>query len=150
VLFGAILILTGLKMLSQRGHHASKPPRLPGFLSHGSRAPLAAIILADVIFAVDSIPAAFAVTTQTFLVIAANAFAILGLRPTYVLLAGGLDRFRHLGTGVALVLVLIGVKLAIEGAVHVPSWVSLVGVIAILGSSVLLSLRSPDTERVLR
>lgn len=116
--------------------------------------PLLAVIIAiataDVVFAVDSIPAVFAVTTEPFLVVSANAFAVLGLRPTYFLLAGAMDRFVHLQTGLAIVLIGVGAKMLLADVVHIPVWVNLAGVVLILGGAIgasLLSTRSAPGER---
>jgi tellurite resistance protein TerC len=142
IVFGALLILTGLRMLhGGGGDHEPRPPRLPrALLARPGLAPLLTIIVADVVFAVDSIPAAFGVTTNSFLVVASNAFAILGLRPTYVLLAGGMARFAYLEPAVAVLLVAIGVKLAVADLVHVPDLVSLAAVALVLAGGIVLSL----------
>ena len=103
----------------------------------------------DIIFAVDSIPAIFAVTQEPFLVFTANAFAILGLRAMYFLLADLMHRFVHLKAGLAAVLVWVGVKMLLHLVdVKVPTLVSLGVVAALVATSVLLSLRatSPDRE----
>ena len=79
----------------------------------------------DVIFAVDSIPAIFAVTSAPFLVLTSNAFAILGLRTLYFLLAGMIGRFAYLKLGLAGVLVFVGTKMLISDVYKVPIWTSL-------------------------
>jgi tellurite resistance protein TerC len=109
-----------------------------------------AIATADVVFAVDSIPAVFAVTTEPFLVVSANAFAVLGLRPTYFLLAGAMDRFVHLQTGLAIVLILVGAKMLLADVLHIPVWVNLAAVVVILTTAIvasLLSTRQAPRER---
>lgn len=166
-LFGAFLVLTGIKML--RSNHASIDPgrnpvvKLLGRvmpITDGYRGqkltvreagrlmatPLLAVLVViettDVLFAVDSIPAIFAVTTDPFLVFTSNAFAILGLRALYFLLAGMMGRFVHLKTGLAAVLVFVGTKMLLSHVYHLPIWASL-GVIALLiGGSVVTSLRA--------
>ena len=83
---------------------------------------------ADVIFAVDSVPAIFAITTDTFVVYTSNIFAILGLRALYFALAAMVDRFAYLKTALAFILIFIGAKIVVAdtfGLVHVPPWVSL-------------------------
>ena len=95
----------------------------------------------DVLFAVDSIPAIFAVTTNTFIVFTSNAFAILGLRALYFLLAGVLDRFHYLKAGLAAVLVFVGVKMLASDWWHVPIWASLLVIAVLIGGSILVSLR---------
>ena len=91
-------------------------------------AALLAVALADVIFAIDSIPAVLAITTDTFLIFAANAFALLGLRALYFLLDGMAQRFEYLHYGLGALLVFVGVKMLVEDIVgHLPVGVSLGG-----------------------
>jgi len=97
----------------------------------------------DVVFAVDSIPAIFAITTDPFIVLTSNVFAILGLRAMYFLLAGLQDRFHLLPYGLALVLVLIGTKMLLIDIYHIPVQWSLLGTALILGATMLLSLKIP-------
>lgn len=108
---------------------------------------LVAIEAADVLFAVDSVPAALGVTSNTFLVFSSNALAILGLRSLFFLLSGLLARFHHLATGLAFVLAFIGVKMLLTDVWHMPIALSL-GVIAIaLTVSIVWSLRTePPSE----
>jgi len=107
-----------------------------------------ALAAADVVFAVDSIPAVFGVTTEPFLVVSANAFAVLGLRPTYFLLAGAMRRFVHLQIGLAIVLLGVGAKMLLADVVHIPTWLNLAGVIGIIGISIATSLlATPTAER---
>jgi tellurite resistance protein TerC len=108
----------------------------------------------DVIFAVDSIPAIFAITTVPFIVFAANAFAMLGLRALYFLLVGVMDRFVYLSQGLAVILGVIGVKMLLIDVWHVPIWLSLGLIVVILGATAVLSLRAtpqgaaePDPEK---
>jgi tellurite resistance protein TerC len=96
----------------------------------------------DVIFAVDSIPAIFAVTTVPFIVFAANAFAMLGLRALYFLLVGVMDRFVYLSQGLAVILGVIGVKMLLIDVWHVPIWLSLGLIVVILAVTAVLSLRA--------
>lgn len=115
--------------------------------------PLAMVMLAigttDLLFALDSIPAVFGITSEAYLVFAANAFALMGLRQLYFLIRDLITKLRHLNKGIALILVFIGIKLLLE-ACHsvlgwnvplVPVWLSLVVIIAILGVTTVLSLR---------
>ncbi|MBW8697956.1 Inner membrane protein alx [Streptomyces sp. MBT84] len=112
---------------------------------------VAAIEAADVIFAVDSVPAVLAVSNDAFIVYTSNAFAILGLRALYFMLAGLLDRFHYLSKGLALILAFIGVKLVLQAShktinkdiPEIPSLVSLAVIVAVLATSVVLSLRRP-------
>src|SRR5712671_4641056 len=86
----------------------------------------------DVIFALDSIPAVFAVTGDLFLVYTSNVFAMLGLRSLYFLLGGVVERFRFLPAGLAAILVFVGAKMLLSGVVEVPTWVSLAVIAAAL------------------
>jgi len=102
---------------------------------------LVLVEFSDVIFAVDSIPAIFAITTDPFIVLTSNIFAILGLRAMYFLLADMADRFSLLKYGLALVLIFIGGKMLLIDLYKIPVSVSLAVVALIIGSSVVLSLR---------
>ncbi|WP_374261319.1 TerC family protein [Zoogloea sp.] len=101
---------------------------------------LVMVELSDVIFAVDSIPAIFAITTDPFIVLTSNLFAILGLRAMYFLMAGMADRFSLLKYGLALVLVFIGAKMLLVDVVKIPVLVSLAVVAVLIGGAVALSL----------
>jgi len=103
---------------------------------------LVAVEAADLVFAVDSIPAVLAISDDTFIVYTSNAFAILGLRSLYFLLSGLLGKFRYLGTGLGVVLGFIGLKMLISDLWHVPVWASLGVIAVVLTGSVLLSLRA--------
>ena len=163
--FGIFLILTGIRMARQGEVeiHPEKNPvlRLLGkvipivarhegdrlFVREGGRrmaTPLfAALILVatfDVIFAVDSIPAIFAVTRDTFIVYAANAFSLLGLAALYFVLVGMMGRFRYLNLGLAAVLVFVGVKMTLTDVLHIPTYLSLLVIVGILGLAVGASL----------
>lgn len=112
------------------------------------------IELSDVVFAVDSIPAIFAITTDPFIVFTSNIFAIMGLRALYFLLADMAERFHFLKYGLALVLIFVGGKMLIVDWFHVPTWVSLLVIGAIVAGSVAVSLlvtkkpgRSGSTRR---
>jgi len=164
--FGAFLVFTGLKLLrsSEIGVSPDRNPvlrlmrRRVRMTDEFSRdkffvrknglwwaTPLLAVLIVvettDVLFAVDSIPAIFAVTTNTFIVFTSNAFAILGLRALYFLLAGVLDRFHYLKAGLAAVLVFVGVKMLASDAFLVPIWASLLVIAGLIGGSILASLR---------
>ena len=101
----------------------------------------------DLVFAVDSIPAIFAVTRDPFIVFTSNIFAILGLRSLYFLLASVIHRFHYLRYGLALVLGFVGVKMLLSGYWHVPIGLSLGIVVGLLGGSVLLSLLVPPRDK---
>ncbi|MCL7673488.1 TerC family protein [Klebsiella pneumoniae] len=108
--------------------------------------------LSDVIFAVDSIPAIFAVTTDPFIVLTSNLFAILGLRAMYFLLAGGAERFSMLKYGLSVILVFIGVKMLIVDFYHIPVAISLGVVGGILAVTLLINAwvnRQHDKQRKL-
>ncbi len=163
--FGAFLIVTGIRMARQDEVEID-PERNPllrivrRFLPmttrfHGERllvrengrrrgTPLlAALILVaafDVAFAIDSIPAIFAITRNTFVVFAANAMSLLGLGSLYFVLLGLIARFTYLDDGLAAVLVLIGVKMMLSEVIHVPVLLSLLLVIAVLAVAIILSL----------
>jgi len=165
-IFGAFLIFTGIKMLVQRDSHIdpSKSKTLRLFRRfvpmtddfEGQRflvrrkgilmaTPLLAVLVVievtDVIFAVDSIPAVFAVTSEPFIVFASNAMALLGLRAMYFLLADLMHRFIYLKIGLALVLVWVGIKMVIGHAwFDIPTLVSLAVVVLLLAASVVASL----------
>jgi tellurite resistance protein TerC len=166
-LFGAFLVLTGWRMFRHRTEE-SDPSRSPVLRLirkaiptteeyHGQRfwvrqagtwvaTPLFVVLLlvetTDIIFAVDSIPAIFAVTQETFLVFTSNAFAILGLRAMYFLLADLIDRFVHLKSGLALILVFVGVKMLLLDVYKIPIWLSLAVIAATLTIAVVASLRA--------
>jgi tellurite resistance protein TerC len=167
-LFGALLVVTGLKLLRQEPgevHPERNPvvrtiarllPVTPRFHGHHFIAPeagrrvftplflaLVTVEVSDLVFAVDSVPAIFAVTTDPFLVFTSNIFAILGLRSLYFVLAGGLARLRYLNAGLAGVLLFVGGKMLLADVVHVPIGVSLAVVAALLGAAVAFSLRRP-------
>jgi tellurite resistance protein TerC len=163
--FGAFLIVTGIKMAfaPEKGLEPEKNPvvRLVRRLFpvsdryHGQRffvrqagvltatplfLVLALVETTDLIFAVDSIPAIFAITSDPFIVYTSNVFAILGLRSLYFLLAGVMSRFEYLKLGLAAILVFVGTKMAIVDLVKIPSPVSLGVVAAILAAAVIASL----------
>src|SRR3954468_3319290 len=120
--------------------------------------PLLAVVVAieaaDLVFAVDSVPAVLAVSDDAFIVYTSNAFAILGLRALYFLLAGLLERFHLLSKGLAVILAFIGVKLVLQAAhktittsiPEIPSLLSLAVIITVLTASVVLSLRRPAPQ----
>jgi tellurite resistance protein TerC len=165
--FGAFLILTGVKMWWAAGKEndlESNPalkllrrimPVSKGFdgekfftVENGKRiaTPLFLVIalvgLTDVIFAVDSIPAIFAITTDPFIVLTSNIFAILGLRAMYFLLAAVAAKFHLLSYGLAVILVFIGTKMMLIDIYKIPVTVSLGVVVVILAGTMWLSLRT--------
>jgi len=104
------------------------------------------IEVVDIAFAVDSIPAIFAVTQDAFIIYSSNILAILGLRSLYFLLARAITRFRYLHRGLAMILIFIGAKMLLAYWVRVPTGVALLGILVILGTSILASLRGKQTE----
>ncbi|MBM3875732.1 MAG: TerC family protein [Verrucomicrobia bacterium] len=164
-LFGGFLLFTGVKMLfvDDDGVHPEKNPVLnltrrlypvtrefegDRFITRldGRRAltPLALVLLmvetTDLVFAVDSIPAIFAVTEKPFIIFTSNVFAILGLRSLYFVLAGAIRYFRYLKIGLALVLAFIGLKMLVKPWLDIPTGASLLVVGALILLSVLLSI----------
>jgi tellurite resistance protein TerC len=117
--------------------------------------PLLAVLVvveaSDIMFAIDSIPAIFAITSDPFLVFSSNAFAILGLRSLYFLLAGMIHRFKYLKLGLSALLVFAGVKILVSEFWKIPVVLSLAIIVAILAASVIASLwatrgRGPGSE----
>lgn len=164
--FGAFLLITGVKMwwfaeakpdfaqnpvLLWLQKHVAISPELHGekffITQNGVRyiTPLCLALilveLSDVIFAVDSIPAIFAITSDPFIVLTSNIFAILGLRAMYFLIADMADRFSLLKYGLAAVLVFIGVKMLLIDIYKIPVGFSLAVVATFIGVSIYLSLR---------
>lgn len=114
---------------------------------------LAAIGGTDLLFAFDSIPAVFGITGEPYLVFAVNAFALLGLRALFFLVAGLLDRLVHLPAGLALILAFIGVKLALHwghtvspAVPEIPTWLSLAVIVVVLAVTTVTSLRAPRRD----
>src|SRR4051812_22904770 len=127
---------------------AQRPTRKPmpgGWFATPMLAVLAVIELSDIIFAVDSIPAIFGVTREPFIVFSATAFALVGLRSMYFLLAGARDRFVYLDVGLAVILVFIGTKFILSTVIHIGVQASLLVILTILtvavGASLLHSRR---------
>ena len=166
-LFGAFLLITGIKMWWAAGQEPDLEdnpalkllrkvlPVSKNFdgerfftLENGKRiaTPMLLVIalvgMTDVIFAVDSIPAIFAITSDPFIVLSSNIFAILGLRAMYFLLAAMASKFHLLSYGLAVVLVFIGTKMMLIDLVKIPVLVSLGVVVAILAATMILSLRT--------
>jgi TerC family integral membrane protein len=165
--FGGFLLFTGVRMARHRSDEV-QPERNPILRAvrrivpltseyHGQRffvrdgvkryaTPMLAVLVAvettDLLFAVDSIPAIFAVTDEPFLIFTSNAFAILGLRALYFLLAGMMNRFVFLKIGLAAVLVFVGAKMLLTDVLPVPVWASLLAIGLVLATSVIASLRA--------
>ena len=178
--FGVFLVITGAKMFFSKQESVEPEknsvirfarklfpisPKMDGqkFLTRlNGRAmltPLALVLLmvetTDLIFAVDSVPAVFAVTQKAFIVFTSNVFAILGLRSLYFLLAGAIGMFRFLKAGLSVVLVFVGAKMLLDPHDHAPQWfqtkiptaTSLLVVAAILAIAIALSITAARREK---
>jgi tellurite resistance protein TerC len=114
--------------------------------------PLFAVLIlietTDVVFAVDSIPAILAVSREQFIVFSSNAFAILGLRALYFLLAGMAGRFRYLNVGLGVILGFVGIKMLIAEWYHFPTWASLLVITVVLTVAIVASLRADARDPV--
>ena len=162
--FGAFLVVTGVRLFIER--NAQQHPesgRLNRWLARFVRSTehfdghafftreqgrwlatplfmaLLLIEVSDILFAVDSIPAIFAVTTDPFIVFTSNIFAILGLRSLFFVLAGLVDRFRYLKVGLAAVLIFVGAKMALMDVYKVPGLISLAVIVSVLALSIAAS-----------
>jgi tellurite resistance protein TerC len=109
---------------------------------------LVLVELTDLIFAVDSVPAVLAVSHEQFIVFSSNAFAILGLRSMYFLLAHLQGRFRFLQQGLAVILAFVGVKMIVNEWVHIPTWLSLIVIAVVLLTAIACSLWFPGEQGV--
>ena len=172
-LFGAILVFTGIKMFTQKDGEIVRLDRNPVVrlarrvlpidkAYHGTRfftrtvdgrllaTPLLLVVLvvewSDLVFAIDSIPAIFAITRDPFLVYSSNIFAILGLRAMFFVLAGMLDKFVYLKPGVAFILVFVGLKMTLSAWIHIPTALSLGVIVLTLATAVGLSIRRSARE----
>ncbi len=164
-IFGGFLVFTAYRLARSTGEHVDPGrnkllllvnrfvPSTDGyrgqrvFVREGERrlaTPLLAVLLViastDVVFAIDSIPAIFAVTDEAFIVLAANVFAVMGLRAMYFVIVGMLTRFRYLNYGLAVVLALVGLKMLLSDVYHPPIYVTLGAVVIVLATAVLASL----------
>ncbi len=170
--FGGILVVTGIRMASQKETHI-EPERNPivrlarkvlpftsayngtsffcrNVLGKRLATPLLLVLIvvewSDLVFAIDSIPAIFAITRDPFLVYSSNVFAILGLRALFFVLAGMIDKFVYLKPGVAVILVFVGLKMLSSQWLKIPTVLSLLVIVAILAAAVALSLRRSARE----
>jgi tellurite resistance protein TerC len=169
--FGALLIYSGIKLIKAHGSSVDpgKNPLLKTFrrlvpVTHDYvdgkffvrrpglyATPLFVVLLVvettDILFAVDSIPAILAITLNAFIVYTSNVFAILGLRSMYFALAGMMDLFQYLHYGLSGVLIFVGLKMLLSHYYTMPTWVALVVVAGVLGTSVLASVLAPKKTR---
>ncbi|MBA3346057.1 MAG: TerC family protein [Gemmatimonadales bacterium] len=170
--FGGILIITGIRMMTQKEERI-EPEKNPivrlarrilpftnsydgaNFFTRSGTGrlyatPLLLVLLvvewSDLVFAIDSIPAIFAITRDPFLVYSSNVFAILGLRALFFVLAGMMDKFAYLKPGVALILVFVGLKMTLSHWVHLPTLASLAVIMITLAVAVGLSIRRSARE----
>jgi tellurite resistance protein TerC len=165
--FGLFLLLTGIRMLLSRGEEIDlqsnfvlrffrRKMRVTSDY-HGQRfvvkqdgvwmfTPLAVVLLVidimDLIFAVDSIPAVFAITQNRFIIYTSNICAIVGLRSLYFVLAHLIHRFIYLKTGLALVLSFVGAKMIAKRFIDIPNWASLVIIVVVLATTIFFSMRA--------
>jgi tellurite resistance protein TerC len=170
--FGAFLLVTAFRMIRHGDDDEVHPEHNPVLrvvrkvipstteydgqklftLQNGKRlaTPLLAVLIvietSDVVFAVDSIPAILAVSREQFIVFSSNAFAILGLRALYFLLADLREKFSLLQQGLAVILAFVGVKMLIAEWYHIPTWASLTVIAVVLAVSILLSIRKDARE----
>lgn len=178
-LFGAFLVYTGFKMMSGGDAGPVEPheraiirwfrrhvPVTPGFQGHSffvreegrlHATPLFIALLflemTDIVFAVDSVPAIFGLTSEPFVVFTSNIFAILGLRNLYFLLAGAVDKFHFLKYGLGIVLMFVGLKMAVLNRLfggHFPITVSLGVIVGVIAVSIVLSLLYPRKPEEIR
>ena len=170
-IFGAFLLITGFRMLVSKGEEIDLDRNFVLRLArrwmrvtpeyYGSKfivkvgdawmlTPLALVVLCiesmDLVFAVDSIPAVFAITRDQFIIYTSNICAILGLRSLYFVLAHIIDRFIYLKTGLAIVLSFVGVKMLIADIYHLPNWASLGFIVAVLTVTIYASMRATRPE----
>ena len=165
--FGGLLVITAINLARQAGDEVdvehTRAMRLlrrtvpmgsydgDRFLTRAGGRRVATPLLAclimvaafDVLFAVDSVPAIFAVSRDTFVVFAANAFSLLGMSSLYFLLRGMLDRFHYLNYGLAVILAFVGAKMLLSDVWHMPTWLSLAVIVGCLAAAVGASLARP-------
>ncbi len=166
-IFGAFLIYTGIKMFLVNEENEFDPQKNAVYkflrkivpLTHedsegkftkmidGKRhftmlfVVLILLATTDVAFALDSIPAVFAITQTKMIIYTSNIFAVLGLRSLFFLLKGAVDKFRYLKEGIAIVLIFIGLKMLVEiFNIHLPTWLSLVTIVSCISGAILISV----------
>ena len=169
-IFGGILIVTGIRLFKGQAEHIEPEknpvirlarrlmPVTPAYEGQSFMVktpngrwfatPLLLVVLfvewSDLVFAIDSIPAIFAVTRDPFIVYSSNVFAILGLRALYFVLAGAMDKFVHLKVGVAAILIFVGIKMVISSWIHIPTTVSLGVILLFLSVATWASIRGEE------
>jgi tellurite resistance protein TerC len=166
--FGAILVITALKMLrepddkpnrvvpwlerhlpwtSERAGHRFVVRRDGRWVATPLLVALLAIELTDVVFAVDSVPAAFAVSEEPFVIYSSNVFAVLGLRALYIVLVGALAQLRYLRYGLSAVLVFAGAKMLVASWFKIPPLVSVMVIAGMIGGAVWASIAATRRDR---
>ena len=172
--FGGLLIVTGIRML--KGAEGRLEPEknpivriarklIPVTTAYEAQSflvknqvgwhatPLLLVVLlvewSDLVFAIDSIPAIFAVTRDPFIIYSSNIFAILGLRALFFVLAGAMDRFVHLKTGIAGILVFVGAKMVFSAWFHLPTGISLAVIVLFLATAIWASVRHTEEDATL-
>ncbi|RAJ75209.1 tellurite resistance protein TerC [Chitinophaga dinghuensis] len=171
-IFGVFLVYTGIKMFTAKEDDQFNPqesgimrfiskymrwttedPQGKFVIKRGGKTYLTTlsvvvVMLAftDIVFALDSIPAVFAISQDPMVVFTSNIFAVLGLRSLFFLLRGAVDKFDYLPQGIAIVLVFIGLKMLAEYFIHIPVYVSLIVIVVCLGGSILYSLYHEKKE----
>jgi len=171
--FGAILLFTGIRMFRQEEiriepernplvklvrkvlpvtpayesvHFFVRPVTGKGWYATPLLLVLVVVEWSDIVFAIDSIPAIFAVTNDPFIVYSSNVFAILGLRALYFVLAGAMDKFAYLKPAVAGILIFVGLKMTLSGWIHVATPISLGVIILLLAVGIVASLARSRRE----
>jgi tellurite resistance protein TerC len=140
-LFGALILATGIRLaVARKGRPAPDPSgRVFRFVTRHAPAGLAALAAletADLVFALDSLPAVLAVTHNAFIAVASNLFAILGLRSLFFVVSGAMRELRYLNAGLAAVLSLVGIKMLLEPWYRIPTTISLAAIAALLALSI--------------
>ncbi len=168
LIFGALLIVTGIRILRHRNEEGEEGkttgvgllkkfmPVSEVYDGHkfvtridGKKfatpllAALVVVEITDIIFAIDSVPAILAVSNEPFLVFASNAFAIMGLRAMYFLLANAKEKFHYLSHALGIILIYVGIKMTISHWYHIDTWISLAVIVVLLAAAIWLSLRYP-------
>jgi tellurite resistance protein TerC len=143
--FGAFILATGVRLAATRGRKAFDPAGNPavGFMVRRVPAAVAALVAletADLVFALDSLPAVLAVTHDAFIAVASNLFAILGLRSLFVVVSGAMRSLRFLKAGLAAILSFVGIKMIAEPWFRIPTPLSLAVIAAVLAASAAASL----------
>jgi tellurite resistance protein TerC len=147
--FGLFILLTGIRLAATRKAFNPSESRFVRFVTRSAPAGLVALLVletADLVFALDSLPAVIAVTHDASIAIASNLFAILGLRSLFFLVSGAMKHLRYLKLGLAAVLCLVGLKMVVERWYRVPTAASLAAIAAILALAIVSSMLAGKKE----